>query len=530
MSETIYYNGSIIPMEEGARPEAIAVENGTITKVGSREELFASKKADAVLFDLEGKTLLPAFIDPHSHITALANSLSLVSLADTASFDDIVKKLREHKEKMGLAPGRWIVGFGYDHNFLAEKAHPNRQVLDQVSTENPVLISHTSGHMGVMNTAALMVNHVTDETPDPSGGKIIRDSAGHATGYMEENAFLQYSASAGQAAPEELDRLMLEAEKVYLRYGITTVQDGMVKGGNLPMLERIAKGPGFTVDVIGYVDLKDHQGLLEEHPEYVEASTGNFRFGGYKLFLDGSPQGRTAWLTKPYLGDEADYCGYPIYEDGQVTELLKTAISEGRQVLTHCNGDAAGDQLIRCYSKALEETGSTAYLRPVMIHAQTARPDQVDRMKMIGMMPSYFVAHVYYWGDIHLENLGKERAEAISPAHTTVEKGVPFTFHQDTPVVPCDMLHTIWCAVNRLTKAGRVLGEKERITPYEALRAVTINAAYQYFEEDRKGSIRVGKDADLVILDRDPLAVDPMEIKDIQVLETIKRGTSVYKK
>lgn len=205
------------------------------------------------------------------------------------------------------------------------------------------------------------------------------------------------------------------------------------------------------------------------------------------------------------------------------------AISREKQLLTHCNGDAASEQLLRCYTKVKEELGSTAELRPVMVHCQTVRPDQLDRMAPLGMIGSFFVVHTYYWGDVHIRNFGERRGKMISPMRAAIDRGVVYTMHQDTPVVPPDMLLTIWAAVNRISKNGTEMGADQRISVWEALRGVTINAAYQYFEEKEKGSIEPGKRADLVILDRNPLAVPAMELKNIKVLETIKDGRAVYR-
>ena len=179
-------------------------------------------------------------------------------------------------------------------------------------------------------------------------------------------------------------------------------------------------------------------------------------------------------------------------------------------------------------NKALEYDDKND-LRPVMIHCQTVRNDQLDRMIPLKMIPSIFVGHVYYWGDVHMKNFGPERGNHISPAKDALDRNLMINFHQDTPITKPNMLHSVWCAVNRLSRQGNLIGEDQKISVYDALKAVTINAAYEYFEENSKGSIKEGKRADLVILDKNPLAVDPMTIKDIKVLETIKDGKTIYK-
>ena len=247
------------------------------------------------------------------------------------------------------------------------------------------------------------------------------------------------------------------------------------------------------------------------------------------MFLDGSPQGKTAWMLSPYKGEDS-YCGYPTHSDEEVDELLTEVLKRKKQVLVHCNGDAAAEQYIRELEKLKEKYSLDDLHRPVMIHAQLVQKNQLDRMKKLRMIPSFFTSHTYYWGDIHIQNFGFERASSISPARSAQLFKMPFTFHQDSPVVPCNMMKTIWCAVNRITRNGIVLGEDEKIDVYTALKAVTIYGAYQYFEEDKKGSIEVGKKADFVILEKNPLKVDPKALDQIQVLETIHEGRVVFKK
>lgn len=211
-------------------------------------------------------------------------------------------------------------------------------------------------------------------------------------------------------------------------------------------------------------------------------------------------------------------------------QFFLTALRENRQLLIHCNSDAAADQMPGACERAKEETGiDPSHIRPVMIHAQLVREDQLKRMADLSVMASFFAAHTYYWGDIHLKNLGTDRAMKISPLKTALSEQVKITLHQDSPVIEPNMIETIWCAVKRISKKGVLMGEEERIAPYEALRAVTINTAYQYGEEALKGSIEVGKSADFVILSASPLDINPLLISNIRVLETIKDGKTLYK-
>lgn len=528
-NETLYYNGTVLTMEEPLYAGALLVRDGRIAAVGSERELSALCP-EAGRVDLKGRTLLPAFIDAHSHLTAYASTLRLLPLQHVSGFTDLEKQLKDYCMREKLRPGEWVIGFGYDHNSFAEKRHPDKRILDRACPQNPVLISHASGHMGVMNTLALKELGVTAATPDPDGGVIGRmEGSREPSGYAEETAFIRLSAQMPQPSLDELCKGLEKAQQAYLSYGITTVQDGLTKPGEWALLSELARRDRFQVDTVSYVDERGHPALLEENRMYVGQYRNHLKIGGYKIFLDGSPQGRTAWMSAPYEQAADGYRGYPVCQDGEVEQLVRQACREGVQLLAHCNGDAAAEQYLRACERVRGEYPALPDIRPVMIHAQLLRRDQLPRLRRLSMLPSFFVAHVYYWGDVHLENFGRERAGYISPAASALRAGVRFTFHQDTPVLPPDMLTTLWCAVQRKTKGGRQLAESECLTPLQALRVVTINGAYQYFEEKEKGSLRPGKKADLVILDRNPLTVPKDELRAIQVTETIKEGVSVYR-
>lgn len=521
----LYHHGQILPMGGVPRAAALLLDGPRIAAVGGLEELCRQAGADCELVDLCGAAVLPGFIDGHGHFVQFANSLRFVSLAGCTSFLQIQEALDRHRRENGLSEADWLIGFGYDHNNLREGRHPTRVELDDVSRTNPILISHASGHMGCVNSAALRAAGITAGTADPAGGRIARDVAGEPTGYLEETAFMSLAAAAPQPTQEEMERLLRRAQAVYFSYGITTAQEGLMKQPEFDLLRHAAETGALRLDVVGYADIRDNAAIVAEHPDRFTYH-GHFRLGGYKLFLDGSPQGRTAWVSKPYEqadGQSADYCGYPIYETDQVRAYVEKAEREGRQLLTHCNGDAAIDQLLAAFE------GPTVN-RDVIIHAQLLRKDQLPKVRALGLMPSYFAAHAWYWGDAHLRNFGPERAGRISPLASTAALGIPFTLHQDTPVLPPDMLETVWCAVRRVTKGGVQLSESEAVSPMQALEAVTLNGAYQYFEEGDKGTLSPGKRADLVILEKDPTAVPADEIRGIAVLETVKDGETVYRR
>ena len=283
------------------------------------------------------------------------------------------------------------------------------------------------------------------------------------------------------------------------------------------------------MDIVSY-PLMTENGIeiMHTYGKEYEHYNGHLKIGGYKLILDGSPQGRSAWMSEPYLGGETNYCGYPYMSDEKLYNYIVQAVHEKKQVLAHCNGDAASEQFIRIYEKVLSTGMSEEYLRPVMIHCQTVRNDQLDKMVNLKMIASIFVGHIWYWGDVHVKNFGTVRGNHISPVRDALDKGVIVNFHQDAPVTEPNMLHSVWCAVNRISRGAGIIGEEQAVSVYQALKAITVNAAYEYFEEVSKGSIEEGKRADLVILDKSPLQVDKMKLRDIKVVETIKDGETIY--
>ncbi|MGM0409371.1 MAG: amidohydrolase [Bacillota bacterium] len=535
--EKLFYNGDIITMEgECENANAVLIEDGLIKAVDRTlafKSLLTNNKIEKV--DLEGKTLMPAFIDPHSHISLVAQTQIMADLAACRSFEDIKKELikyiNENIENNNRKNNEIVFAFGYDHNFLKENKHPRKDLLDEVSAEIPIIILHKSLHMGVANTQALEVLNIDESTENPEGGVIGRiENSNEPNGYLEESPIINLLDDIPEYANFDILELSKKAQDVYAENGITTVQDGAAGKASIESFFELAKNEELFLDVISYPLVSSDAIDFIKGKKYEKNYYNNFKIGGYKLILDGSPQGKTAWLTESYEGEES-YSGNPWYEDYEVKEYISKTINNNRQLLTHCNGDAAIDQLLRNYELVLKESDNLnkTNLRPVIIHCQIVREDQLNKMVDLDMIPSMFAAHTYYWGDIHLKNLGSKRANKIDPANSALARNLVLNFHQDAPIVKSNMLHTIWSAVNRLSRKGKVIGERERITVYDALKAVTINAAYQYHEEGIKGSIKEGKLADLVILDKNPLEVDEMEIKDIEVLETIKEGKTIYK-
>lgn len=519
METTLYFGGPIVTLEEPQYAQALVERGGRIAYVGEREEAERLAGPGARRVDLEGRALLPAFLDPHSHLLACAYARLQVPLGECAGWGEITDRLSRHVQERGVQPGEWVKGTGYDQNALAEGVAPDRFCLDRACPNNPVVIQHASGHAGVFNTLALERLGVLN-----GDCGLERDGQGELTGRGEETPFLDLLGRIPMEGLEDVLRAFQGAQEEYASHGIATAQEGLLQLVMAPVYREILRRGLLYLDVNAYVPPADYDRLRGQFAQRVSASSGRFQVAGMKIFLDGSPQGGTAWVREPYAGGGR---GTSTMTDGQVLSAFRQALDRDAQLLAHCNGDRAAEQYLTLLAQAEREAGKQL-CRPVMIHAQLLGLDQLERVKTLGVIPSFFVAHVYHWGEIHVKNFGLDRAGRISPAGSALAWGIPFTFHQDSPVIPPDMLETLWCACVRRTKTGRVLGAEERIPVEAALRAVTQTAALQYGLERELGTLRPGKRADFVLLSGDPLRTPPEELKKLQVERTIQRGRTIW--
>ena len=424
-------------------------------------------------------------IDPHSHFTGALQYLLYADLSECTSFDEITETLKKFAAERNIGPDGVIMGNGYDQNNLVEQRHPDKSILNAVSTDVPVLITHVSNHMGVANDCLLELAGITPTTPDPDGGRYGRiNGSGDLDGYAEEPAAMNplYAVTTPRLGLD-FAAMVPDMQRIYLEHGVTTCQDGATAPDMAGVLVSLAKAGLLKMDIVSYPMWgSDVMATLADNAEFdSQHYTGHFRFGGLKMFLDGSPQGLTAWMTEPYTAGpdgEKDWVAYSTMTDEDAIAFAKMAIDSNHQLLCHCNGDAAADQLLRVYEAARDASDNPEKmaLRPVMIHAQTARTDQYEKMAEIGMIPSIFSSHVWYWGDAHLRNLGPVRGGRVSACGDAERAGLPFTLHTDTPVLRPNLLEAAWCAVNRITKAGVQLDEDQKVTPYEAMRAITSTA------------------------------------------------------
>jgi predicted amidohydrolase YtcJ len=547
-ADTLYYGGPILTMEDTIpQVEALAVKDGKILFAGTKKEAMKYVGSNTNEVNLENKTLMPGFIDVHSHITSRAGMSQAVDLSPSPygkvnSIADLQTTLRDYISKHQLDATTPVLGNGYDDAIMTEHRHPTREELDAVSSSNPIIVIHASGHASVINTAMFKLLQIPEDVKDPQGGHYGRNpKTNRLNGKLEENASFTalMKLTALLPKPPETDSLsqsmkdFLAAQDEWFSYGQTTVCDGRTMGVGLTLLREAAAKKLIKADVVYFPDFeankKEWQSFLPHYMKYEN----RLKFGGFKFSDDGSPQGKTAWLTQPYLvppeGQSKDYKGFPIFTD----EVLYADLIFSKNITAqlHVNGDAAIDQALRVIEKLKQEGIYKPELRATLIHVQNSRPDHIAKIKEIGVIPSYFSAHTYLWGDWHYNSVfGPERAAFISPAKAAKDAGITFTIHHDAPVTPPDLITGVYAAVNRITRSGRVLGPDQRIPVIDALKAITINAAYQYQEEETKGSLKVGKIADLVILNKDPLTINPKELRSIQVQETIKDGKTVFKR
>ena len=539
----IYHNGTILTMDSRCSAvECCAVAGDRILAVGSAGEMAPFKGEGTEYVDLKGKTMLPGFYDGHSHFMRAGNyycdylDINCAPIGTVRSMRDIADAVR--KKAADTPKGEWILCQGYDDTALAEGRHFTLEEVDAMCPDHPLFLRHISGHLGVVNSLALKMAGITEQTPNPPGGVFVKRD-GKLTGLLQEPAAINLVL---EAAPEVTEAAWRKAaafaSNVYTAKGVTSAHEG---GCTTDMWDCYFKAHEKGL-------LKNRVQLLPRHgsfdftrapatpcPGMPLTDDGMLTLGAVKLFQDGSLQGYTGYLSNPYStapdGEPGSYTtwrGFPIHAREALVELVKRYHRQGWQVAIHGNGDAGIEDILVAYEEAQKEYPS-ALSRDVVIHCQTAREDQLDRIARLGVVVSFFVVHTYYWGARHRDIfLGKERAARINPLRSALERHIPFSLHNDTSITPIDPLLSVWSAANRLTSDGEELGPQQCIPVVDALKSITIWAAYQHHRERDTGSIEPGKLADFTVLEENPLTVDKKLIKDIPVACTIVGNKAVY--
>jgi predicted amidohydrolase YtcJ len=508
--------------------KALTIREGSISYVGNADEARRSAAPGAEVIDLGDRVVLPGFVESHSHPIYYGRYLEEVDCRYARSLSDIVEALGDRARD--TPPGEWVVGNGYDHTLLEESRHPTRRELDRASSQHPVMLRNITGHSMVVNSEVLGITGVTAKTPDPESGRVGREQGGEPDGIFWEWAQRLVQSHLPEVEPDDIVRYLRNASGEYLAAGVTSVVDAaigfnygirdaevyaQVAGeGGLPL----RYGAAIMYDV--WRELRDGAGPGLAWP----GDPDRVRPLAVKFFQDGSIQIETAALREPYFGESEPADHHVIWHQEELNQMVANAHSSGWQIWTHGNGDAAIGSILDAYEEALRGDPRTDH-RHRIEHCQTAGEDQLDRMTELGITASFFAPHVWHWGDRHREIfLGPERAARIDPLGSAARRGMRFGLHNDSPVTPISPLLSVGTAVSRLTSGGQVLGAGQAISVEQALRSMTVDAAYLAFEEDRKGTLSEGKLGDVVVLEADPYEVAPGEIRDIPVAMTIVGG------
>jgi predicted amidohydrolase YtcJ len=534
----VYYNGDILTME-GDSPqyvEAVVVKGDKIAFAGALNEAMNRAGQNAQLQDLKGHTLLPGFIDTWGHFALVAQDTLAVNLAYfSQSPPKNRSQLIEKLQKQGQVFNGWIIGTGYTAALLSDGALALED-LDNAFPNQPVLIENISTLTGQVNTAGLKKLGISQSTKAVSGFITKDPKTGKLTGELIGMPYLDAVAKAvGKYSKDLTFETYRKAEKIYLSNGITTAQSYESTISDINNMHQAVDKGIVKLDLIALPTFDVVDQLLASNPHYpfgaYSQGSHGFKVAGIMVPTDGAPQLRLAYFSKPYAdtsGFGKDWRGFPYYPQSLIDRYAKLAYDKNIQYFGYSNGDAGIDMTLSAINKASKEVGPKPDRRTVISHSMFVRDDQLNQYRDMDIMALLLSNHTWLYGDVYPAILGEPRAENINLLKTIIEKRVNFGIHSDAPSSGPSILFTLWSAVNRKTLSGKVLGPEQRIDPYLALKGVTANAAYQYREEQNKGTITAGKLADLVELDRNPLKVKPDEIKDIRVMQTIKAGNQLY--
>jgi hypothetical protein len=529
-ADLILRGGKIITMDEGkSTAEAIAVLYGKIIVVGSDYDVKPLIGHSTRVIELNGRTVTPGFMDSHSHMADEgAGRMRFVDLSQEAGVRSIKDIQMRLAERAGKTPkGAWIFGYQEDDSKLAEKRHPTRWELDEGSKDHPISVSTVGGHFSILNSKAYEMAGVTKETPDPVGGKFDRDARGEITGGAHEKAIdLVISREAQEPTAEQsyegAKSILMDCASV----GLTSAYDLVYRHQIKALIDLNTRNElPIRMRMDATIDLFPELNATGIHQMFGDDM---LRFCGLKFFFDGAISARTAAVTEPYC-DKPGFYGVMSTTREIAEDLLEKAYAAGYRVSCHANGDRAIAMYLDIMEK-LQAKYPREDPRNRDIHCTVITKELVAKIKRLGILPTIFGPYPYYHGDKLLVPFGEERLERMFAARTFLDEGVKLAAHSDHPCAPFPPLMAIHALVNRTTKAGKPIGRTQRITTMEALRLYTINSAYQSFDEDRLGSIEVGKFADFVILSRDILTIPTEEIKDITVDATIVGGKIVYER
>ena len=538
LKAALWHGGTIITMD-GPAPrtvEAVVERDGRIVFAGP--EIQARKLAGkgAVDNDLHGQTMLPGFVDAHSHFAMAMQVAGGIDLSDPAlgvkDFATLQDAIRRNVAAQGTPAGSWVVVWNYSEQALAEKRHITRAELDAALPGYKIVLVHFTGHGLVGSSAALEAAGITDSTQAAPGGVIMRDAAGKPNGVLFENAMMPLAMKIPQPGEAAKLAMLDKAQTYYASQGYTHVQEGATQLPDIAFLTSDAAKARLRLDLAILPFHNTLPGLLERKDLQFGVYSGHVKLQGIKFVLDGSPQARTAYFSRDYkLGSPTG--AHPWHGESNMTQAefetkARQTQARGWQLFVHANGDAAIDMAIKGFDalgiKAKQDR------RPVVIHSQFQRPDQLKAYARIGVGPAYFSNHTYLFADIHRSNFPRQVVDFISPFKSARAAGLIASNHSDYPVTRLDSMTQIWSSMARTSLTGVVSGPNQRLSAYEALQMLTTGPAWQVFEENRKGRIRVGLLADFVVLDRNPLTTPVGQIRSIRVMQTVKEGRTVWQR
>jgi predicted amidohydrolase YtcJ len=535
MSSTarLYQNGRFyITPHPQRRREAIAVYGGRIIYAGDKDSARSSfpQGVNPTVYDLEGKTVIAGFVDSHLHLINFGLGMLNVDLTDARSIKDIQTQVRKAAEI--CSDKEWVVGRGWDQDFLIEGRYPTRRDLDEVSLGRPVHLVRNCGHIGVACSRALEIAGINRNTPNPQGGSIDRDAYGDPTGVIRESAQDLVKSKIPDPSPETIEKMTKQAITHLLSKGITSVHSNDAQSGydSIQSLYKRVQAQGYPIRV--YWDFPYE--LIDEIAETPLRSGGGddfFKVGAAKIFADGSLGGRTAALESPYADDRSN-SGILVMSQEELRHRVYKAHALGMQTAIHAIGDRAVRIAIEAVDAAQAKLPRKS-LRHRIVHAQVLSPlliTEMRRVKVVGdVQPKFLTTDMKWAGD----RVGPQRIRSSYAWRTMLTAGIPLAGGSDCPVEPPDPLLGIYAAVTRKNLQGkpdRSFYPNERVSVEDAIRMFTLGGAYAAFEEEHKGTLEPGKLGDFIVLSEDPYRVPTDSLKDIEVLMTVVGGEIAYRK
>ncbi|MDO8713817.1 MAG: amidohydrolase family protein [Polynucleobacter sp.] len=541
-ADTIFYGGDIVTMNQAQpKAEAVAIQDGKIIGVGSFTNLKKLQGEGTKLINLNGQTLMPGMVEPHVHIMGTAFSEEIfLNLSNFTmphdTLDSLVAKLTAYSKN--IKDGDWINAFGVDPSrtepFMSELT---ADILDKVSTTKPIFILNQSMHIAYVNHKALEVAGLTDSSPDPKGGKFLKDSKGHLTGVVyEAPAFYLFLNKMPLPTQEVIEQAIVKVGQRLVSKGVTTSAEITV-GGYLgvdkeyALFNAMTRNGKLPVRVRGYMYSSAYPSTNNSYKP--GQGDDSFKLIGVKIVADGSNQGLTGAMTKPYdFPAGTKNTGTLNFTEQELYDLAKPRFDEGWQISVHSNGDKSIEQTLNVFERLVTKP-SDVKTRLRIEHFTVPTEAQISRAAKLGVVPGFTIGHTDYWGEaFHDHLLGAERANRIDPSASLIKKGMHFAYHSDSPVSPIHPLKYASEGAARLWQVSpqKVLNANQKVSINNALKAVTIDAAYQLKMDDKVGSIEKGKYADFAIVDKNPMKTDAYKIRDIEVNETWINGRQVFKK